>query len=262
LALAGCRATATPLAPVEELPEVSGSTYYLAPDGSDDGSGSIDHPWATMFHASEQLEPGDALVARGGRYSGQGGPGWTASGDEARPILFAAYPGETPVFDGGGAGSFLILDGVSFLHLLGLTITGYSPEDTGVLVITGASRGITIEALTMTGNHREQVEGTWTEHLIYPGPGPVRDLVIRANLLDAGGLHGGAVHIYHDPGPIDLVIERNTIINAHWGVLVDANAKGVVIRGNEMRGNDLDVAVLDDRATGITVEPIEQLSDR
>ena len=51
------------------------------------------------------------------------------------------------------------------------------------------------------------------------------------------------------------------IINAHWGVLVDADAQGVTIRGNEMRGNDLDVTVLDERATNVMVDPADQLSD-
>jgi hypothetical protein len=250
------------MSPIGTLPAVSGATYYLAPDGSDEGSGGIDDPWATMLHAAEHLEPGDALVARGGRYLGQGGSGWTASGEADAPILFAAYPGETPVFDGDGAGSFLILEDVSFLHVLGLTITDYSPDETGVLVVIGDSRGITLDRLTIEGNHQDQVDGIWTEHLIYPGQGPVRDLVIRDCLLDAEGLNGGAVHVFHDPGPIDLLIEGNTILNAHWGVLVDADAHGVTVRDNEMRGNDLDVTVLDDRATDVTVEPATQLSDR
>lgn len=261
MAVVGCSATASPLAPVDALPEVTGVTYYLAPDGSDSASGGIDDPWATIFHAADQLEPGDALVARGGRYVGQGGAGWAASGEEAAPILFAAYPGETPIFDGDGAGSFLILEDVSYVHLLGLTITDYSPEETGVLVVIGDSRGITIERLTMEGNHRDQERGIWTEHLIYPGQGPVRDLTIVGNVLDGEGLQGGAIHVFHDPGPIDLLIEGNVMVNAHWGVLIDADAHGVTIRDNEMRGNDLDVTVLDDRATDVTVDPIEQLSD-
>jgi hypothetical protein len=261
LGIAGCRATASPLAPLEELPVVTGTTYYLSPDGSDAASGGIDDPWATMFHAAEQLEPGDALVARGGTYAGQGGAGWPSSGTADAPILFAAYPGETPIFDGDGAGSFLILEGISFLHILGLTITDYSPEETGVLVIIGDSQGVTLEGLTMAGHHREQQDGIWTEHLIYPGQGPVRDLTIRDSLLDGEGLNGGAIHVYHDPGPIDLLVENNVIINAHWGVLVDADAHGVTIRGNEMRGNDLDVTVLDERATDVAVDPADQLSD-
>ncbi len=261
LGTAGCRATASPLAAPEELPGVTGTTYYLSPDGSDAASGTLDDPWATIFHAAAQLEPGDALVARGGTYAGQGGSGWRSSGTAEAPILFAAYPGERPTFDGDGAGSFLILEDVSFLHILGLTITDYSPEETGVLVIIGESQGITLERLTMAGNHREQENGIWTEHLIYPGQGPVRELTIRDSLLDGEGLNGGAIHVYHDPGPIDLLVENNVIINAHWGVLVDADAQGVTVRGNEMRGNDLDVTVLDERATDVTVDPADQLSD-
>ncbi len=249
------------LEPLAELPPISGTSYYLSPDGSDSGSGSIDDPWATMHHASEFLEPGDALIARGGRYVDQEGEDWHASGEADAPILFAAYPGETPIFDGDGAGSFLILEDVSYLHVLGLTITGYEPEGTGVLVIIEDSRGITLERLSMYGNSRDQEPGVWTEHLIYPGQGPVRDLTIRECFLDAEGLQGGAVHVYHDPGPIGLTVENNVIQNAHWGVVIDSNAQGVTVRNNEMRGNDHDVAILDSRATGIEVEPSEQRSD-
>ncbi|GAB4408076.1 MAG: hypothetical protein Kow00123_21070 [Anaerolineales bacterium] len=46
-----------------------GSTYYVAPAGSDTtGDGSLAHPWATPGYASRQLHPGDTLVILGGRY--------------------------------------------------------------------------------------------------------------------------------------------------------------------------------------------------
>ena len=267
--LAGCQSAPASLAPAEagsfapliDLPSVTGTTYYLSPVGRDAGAGTIDDPWATMLHAAEFLGPGDALIARGGRYVGQGGKGWHASGEPGAPILFASYPGETPIFDGDGAGSFLILEGVSYLHILGLTITRYAPDGTGVLVIIEDSRGITLDRLAMYGNAREQQAGVWTEHLIYPGQGPVRDLTVRDSVLDAEGLQGAAIHVYHDPGPINMLIEGNAISNAHWGVVIDADAHGVTIRDNEMRGNDIDVAVLDDRATDVVVEPSEQRRD-
>lgn len=231
-----------------------GSTYYLAPDGSDGGTGSIDDPWATFIHASTRLGPGDTLLARGGRYMGQGGPGWAVSGEPDAPITFAAYPGETPIFDGDRLPSFLVLDGVSNLHLRDLVVTGYEPEDTGVLVVIGDSSGVTLERLEMRGNAHASTPGRWTEHLIYIGQGPVRDLVIRACRLDMQGLQGGAVHVYHDPGPVDLLVEENVIVSAHWGVLIDSDADGVVVRANLMRGNDINVEVLDERATRVVVE--------
>ena len=241
--------------PAGELPEVSGTIYFLAPDGSDAGRGTLEDPWATMLHAAEELGPGDALLARGGRYAGQTGEGWHASGVADAPILFGAYPGETPIFDGTGVGSFLILEDVSHVRVQDLTITGYSPSGTGVIVIVGDSQGVTLERLRMTGNQRDSPPGTWTEHLIYPGQGPVRDLTVRDCWLDMEGLQGGAIHVFHDPGPLNLLIEGNTILNSHWGVLVDADADGVTVRDNVMSGNDLNVVVLDDGATNLTIDP-------
>jgi hypothetical protein len=241
--------------PPSMLPEVSGTIYFMAPDGSDAGQGTLDDPWATIVRAAEQLGPGDALLARGGRYLGQTGEGWHASGTADAPILFGAYPGETPTFDGAGVGSFLFLEDESHFRIQDLTITGYSPSGTGVIVIIGDSQGVTLERLRMSGNQRESSPGTWTEHLIYPGQGPVRDLTVRDCWLDMEGLQGGAIHVFHDPGPINLLIEGNTILNGHWGVLIDANADGVIVRDNVMRDNDLDVAVLHDGATNLTIDP-------
>lgn len=235
-------------------PAITGSTYYLAPDGSDTGSGSIDDPWATFMHASTRLDPGDTLLARGGRYVGHGGGGWAVNGEPDAPITFAAFPGEEAIFDGAGLPSFLVLDGVSHLHLRDLVVTGYEPDDTGVIVVIGESEGVQLEGLEMRGNTHVSTPGRWTEHLVYVGQGPVRDLVIRACELDMDGLQGGAVHVYHDPGPVDLLVEENVIVNGHWGVLIDSDADGVIVRGNLMRGNDVNVEVLDEDATRIVVE--------
>lgn len=241
-------------APSRDAAPTDDGTYYLAPDGSDAGTGSIDDPWATFIHASTRLGPGDTLLARGGRYVGQGGTGWAASGEPDAPITFAAHPGETPIFDGDHLPSFLVLQDVSHLHLRDLVVTGYEPVDTGVLVIIGDSSGVTLEGLEMHGNARASAPGTWTEHLVYVGQGPVRDLVIRGCRLDMEGLQGGAVHVYHDPGPVNLLVEENVIVNAHWGVLIDSDADGVVVRSNLMRANDINVEVLDERATRVVVE--------
>ena len=263
LLLASCAVppAPAPLAAPAQSGEIGpGTVYYLSPEGSDDGTGAIDDPWRSMFHASDVLRPGDTLLARGGRYTGQGGDGWAASGEPGAQIVFAGYPGEIATFDGDGTGSFLILDQISNVTIRDMTITGYEPLDTGVLVINGPSEGITLERLTMTGNHRDAPAGRWTEHLIYPGPGPVRDLTVRDCTLDADGLSGGAIHVFHDPGPENLRVEGNTITNAHWGVLIDADARGVVVTGNILINNDLNVSVLDDRAVDVRVDP-DQLGD-
>lgn len=84
--------------------EYAGTTYYVAPDGSDDNPGTFDMPWATMYKAADTLREGDTVYVRGGRYKLR--QDWQQviivknSGTQAAPITFAAYPGETPVLDG------------------------------------------------------------------------------------------------------------------------------------------------------------------
>ena len=85
-----------------ELPEISltiDRAYFVSPDGSDDGPGSTEHPWATINHAAERAEAGDTVLVRGGRYvlSAQVRP--RNSGRSDAWITFMGYPGEQPVLE-------------------------------------------------------------------------------------------------------------------------------------------------------------------
>jgi hypothetical protein len=42
------------------------TTYYVAPTGSNENSGTIEEPWATPAYAANQLQPGDMLIIREG----------------------------------------------------------------------------------------------------------------------------------------------------------------------------------------------------
>ena len=76
-----------------------GTTYFVAPDGSDSGPGSADRPWATINHAAETAVAGDTVVVRGGQYllSAQVRP--RNSGRPDAWITFIGYPGEEPILD-------------------------------------------------------------------------------------------------------------------------------------------------------------------
>jgi hypothetical protein len=50
------------------LAPVRGETYYVAPGGDNENSGSSNLPWATPGFASKQLAAGDTLIIRGGHY--------------------------------------------------------------------------------------------------------------------------------------------------------------------------------------------------
>ena len=43
-------------------PATLGATYYLSPEGSDDGPGTRQRPWKTLDKANRTLQPGDAVI--------------------------------------------------------------------------------------------------------------------------------------------------------------------------------------------------------
>ena len=81
-----------------------GRTFYVAPApfGDDAGDGSFDHPWESVQKAFASLNAGDTLFIRGGFYPLTRSAMLKESGTEAKWICILAYPGETPVLDGGG----------------------------------------------------------------------------------------------------------------------------------------------------------------
>lgn len=74
--------------------------YYVSPNGSNAGTGAIGDPWQTLAYSFSQLSAGDTLWCRGGTYPGNFIQ-WTPAGTSEAPIVVRAYPGETPILDGG-----------------------------------------------------------------------------------------------------------------------------------------------------------------
>ncbi len=90
----------------------SSKTYYVSPNGNDNGSGSINDPWATWGHAfnTADISAGDTVYFRGGvylmtindlnwPYTPGRGYSVTADGVRGDTVRFWAYPGETPILD-------------------------------------------------------------------------------------------------------------------------------------------------------------------
>ena len=76
-----------------------GATYYVSTSGNDTtGVGTIDKPWQTIQYSVNQLQPGDTLSVRGGRYREYVNIG--VSGTLQNPINIVEYSGEKAVLDG------------------------------------------------------------------------------------------------------------------------------------------------------------------
>lgn|GEM_PF-3759066 len=83
------------------------TTYYMKPTGSDNNSGlDTAHAWATLAHAAgtaSGLSAGDTVLIMNGRYTGfEQNVGVTVevTGTPGHRIVFKAYPGHHPIFDG------------------------------------------------------------------------------------------------------------------------------------------------------------------
>jgi hypothetical protein len=156
----------------------SAATYYVAPNGSDAGLGTLASPWLTFARAQAAAEANDTVYFRGGDYVFTAGLNTCASmtdtvnvitldksGAADKPIRYWAYPGETPKFDFSQLKDNCRVKGFnvtgSYLYLKGLEVTG-APQQPGNL-LNNESWGIWIRG---SNNIFEQIN---THHHMGPG---------------------------------------------------------------------------------------------
>ena len=83
------------------LPAFGAITYVVAPDGSDEATGSEAAPFRTIGRAAEATGPGDVCLVRAGTYRETVRP--PTSGEDGKPIVFRNWPGERPRLVGSDA---------------------------------------------------------------------------------------------------------------------------------------------------------------
>ncbi len=79
---------------------------FVSPEGDDSWSGRLpaanpdrsDGPFRTLKKAGDVMQPGEICILRGGVYRETLRP--SCSGTAAKPIVFRAFPGETPILSG------------------------------------------------------------------------------------------------------------------------------------------------------------------
>jgi hypothetical protein len=117
------------------------ANFYLAPDGNDDGDGSINQPFRTLMKLWTVLAPGDLVYLRGGTYAFDVQQYLIdVDGTDAAPIRIFAYPCETPVLTRAAEWSKprnqwhrggIFFSGDHF-HFRGLTVMGFYQTDQNV----------------------------------------------------------------------------------------------------------------------------------
>ncbi|MBN1973367.1 MAG: right-handed parallel beta-helix repeat-containing protein [Sedimentisphaerales bacterium] len=126
------------------------SEFYVAPDGNDANTGTIDHPFASIMHAQGIVSPGDTVWIRGGEYVFSGteiqiGILLNKSGEKEKRIKYWAYQNEIPVFDFYKLATQVRIKGISvtgnWLHLKGIEVRGVQQ----ILTRTNESWAIRVE---------------------------------------------------------------------------------------------------------------------
>jgi len=79
-------------------PCAQAKTYFVATGGSDANPGAAERPFRSIQRAAKVMQPGDTCLVRGGLYRETVRP--ARSGEEGKPITFAAYGGESVVVSG------------------------------------------------------------------------------------------------------------------------------------------------------------------
>jgi hypothetical protein len=137
-----CGCGSAPEAKVQ--PIIAGSTHvggFLAHDkfvnptaGNDHHAGSRASPYASIGKCASVIRPGHTCWLEGGDYTGANNagicPAHSGRSDTSR-VTFAAYPGQTPIMDGGGVQSSAFdcespSRTKNYLTISGITITHYT----------------------------------------------------------------------------------------------------------------------------------------
>jgi hypothetical protein len=121
--------------------ESDGRSWYLAPTGDDEAAGTLDEPFATVSRVQKEVQAGDTVFFRGGRYAMEESQNserdgifarlmvLDKSGEPGSPITYRAHQNEKPVFDCAAVKperqrvpAFYVSG--SWLRLEGLAVTG------------------------------------------------------------------------------------------------------------------------------------------
>ena len=115
--------------------QAEGHTYYVATNGNDNFTGTIDSPWLTLRRAAKTMTAGDTTYVRGGTYCEF--VRFSASGTSNQPIQMLAYPNEVPIIDGARLGGCMNL------------ATNNSPKFQAFMMIAPTAHYITLSGFTL-----------------------------------------------------------------------------------------------------------------
>ncbi len=212
---------------------IDGSSFFVAPEGSNQNPGTEALPWKTLQYAAAQLQAGQTLYVRGGVYYES--INFRQSGSAENPIRVMAYPGEQPVLDGD---QFRLP--VQYWGAL-MTISGDYIELSGIEVRFSNWMGILVSGnhskVANTNSHHHQEQG-----IFISGDSNIAEYnTVWMNCLSnengarTRGSWGNGLSAGRHPN--HAVIRKNTVYN-NWGEGVSTfEANGTIIEDNIVYDN-------------------------
>ena len=220
------------------------TNYYVATDGSDSNSGTIDQPWQTVQKAANTLQAGDTAFIRGGTYSEEHIQ-FTNTGTAGNPITVTSYPNEIATIDGGhtntigGTNAVFNIDNTAYVTLDRLNIkrgVSYNIR----IAYDGPATNITIRNSDIS------------DHVVWDNSGEIglyngaNNILIEDNILHGyqeGGLGGAGVNIFQAG---NITIKNNEIYSTQaYGILYKngLNTTVTTIFENNLIHNVTDIGI-------------------
>lgn len=247
---------------VYSSPMALAADYYVATNGSNLNPGTIAQPWRHICYATgadgrsgtyttdpkvdqvacattnpSKLTAGDTLYVRGGTYS-EFYITFANSGTAGNPITIKAYPGETPIIDGGWTdylGDGVRRDGSGYLPTFHIDNRHNITLD-GLTIKRGIGANVRIGFNFPTSNITVR-NGELQDFLVADNSGEVIILDLTENILiennklhgrigngGGTGLNAAGIHIFYAG---TLTIRNNEIYDTNHGIYY----KGSVING-------------------------------
>jgi hypothetical protein len=240
------------------LPLSSGTAFYVAPGGSDSGTGSSASPWRTVQKALSTLAPGQIAYVRAGVYAEN--LQLSRAGTAASPITIRNYPGETAVLRPAASSPsypLRLAPSAANVRIQGFVIENAIGSSTTNIYVDGADR-IEISDCEVRFSQRQG---------IFVEPSSTEVQILRNRIHDNGNLtnaqqdhgiyiegvdhliagnvirdqpHGFGIQIYPQASRVTAV--SNTIVaNALGGIVVGSDggtvAADTLIVNNVLVGN-------------------------
>ncbi len=202
------------------------SQVYVATNGSDSNTGTIDKPYATITKALSSATAGTMIYVRGGTYKLSATISVKANGTAGNYVKVWAYPGEKPLLDcsGVGSGNRGIELRSNYVYLKGLEI--FNAGDNGMYITGGYNRieqcvfhhnGDSGLQISGGGNHNVIVNSdSYYNHDEGSNGGNADGFSPKLDVGDANEFHGCRAWCNSDDGWDLYGNQYSTLIDSCW----------------------------------------------